>query len=178
MGKKLAENPIIVLIGLVAGIIAIYSFVTGNQNIQQVIVTNTPFPVIAETPIPQFSKAIETVNSFFTWINDAQTKEDLLNAWNIESTEFQCSEPAGCDPTGFQNFWIDWKVRYKLYDCGSNIIATEQIYYPRDPFSNSKPTDVLYRKYKLAEEDGQLKIITGENIPDPSGTCPLVISVP
>jgi hypothetical protein len=33
MGKKLAENPIIILIGLVASIIAIYSFITGSQSI-------------------------------------------------------------------------------------------------------------------------------------------------
>ena len=59
MGKKLAENSLVVLIGLVASIIAIYSFVTGIDNIAPLIfqqITQTPTftitPVVTQKPVP------------------------------------------------------------------------------------------------------------------------------
>ena len=52
MGKKLAENPLIILIGLVAGVIAICSFITGNQNIQQSLGSQAPKTGPTQTIIP------------------------------------------------------------------------------------------------------------------------------
>lgn len=141
-------------------------------------------PVIAETftplplPLPSYSAAVISVNNFFSLINNAQTADDLLGAWNLESNSFQCLEAAGCDPVKFQNFWINWKVQYRLYDCGANIVDTAQIYYPKNPLSGSSPTDWFFRRYQLIEEGGQLKINEGSKIESPDTYCPLVISVP
>ena len=136
--------------------------------------TETPPPLPPTQP--PYSAAVIAVDNFFSFINNAQTTDDLLGAWNLETSHFQCLEAANCVLATFQKFWIGWKVQYSLYDCGFNLVDTAQVYYPRDSSSGSSPIDLGFRQYQLTEENGQLKINSGTKILSPDPACPLVIS--
>lgn len=125
-----------------------------------------------------YSPAVIAVDRFFRGINEAQTAADLVSSWELESRAFQQIEPAKGDVTDFQKFWLEWKVQYELYDCGSNTVATAQIYYPRNPNSTATPLRQFYQEYTLVQEDGQLKIDSSNRIASPGPSCRSVILVP
>jgi hypothetical protein len=133
------------------------------------------------TPTLALSNAILTLNNFYSWINNAQNKDDLRKAWDLETSGpngLQCREASGCQYSKFQDSWWLWKVQYKLYDCGSNLVDVELRYYKRDPSIATAPTAPIYVRYQLVEAAGELKIDKGQKIGSPGVDCTLVISVP
>ena len=134
-----------------------------------------------ETPTKSFSNAILVMNNFYDWINNARNRDDLLKSWNLETSGpngLQCNEVSGCDFSKFSDFWLQWNVQYKLYDCGSNIVDTEQSYYDKDPKLATTPTTPAFVRYQLVEDQGELKLNRGTIIEAPGADCKLEISVP
>lgn len=132
-------------------------------------------------PTPTLSNAIVAVNNFYRWVNDAQTRDDLKKAWDLETSGpagLQCREASACQYSNFQDSWWVWKVQYKLYDCGSNQVDAELRYYKRDTSIATAPTDPIYVRYQLVEAEGELKIDKGQKIGAPGADCILEISVP
>jgi hypothetical protein len=132
-------------------------------------------------PTSEISKAIVAVNNFYSWINSAQNKDDLKEAWDLETsgpTGLQCREASACQYSTFQAGWWVWKVQYKLYDCSSNQVDAELRYYKRDASLATEPIDPIYVRYQLVEADGKLKIDKGQKIGAPGADCILEISVP
>jgi hypothetical protein len=133
------------------------------------------------TPTPALSNAIIVVNNFYSWINNAQNKDDLRKAWDLETSGpngLQCREASGCQYSKFQDSWWLWKVQYKLYDCSSNLVDVELRYFKRDPSITSTPIAPLYVRYQLVQVAGELKIDKGQKIGSPGADCTLAISVP
>ena len=107
-----------------------------------------------ESPI---SPAVQTVYQYFSYINNAGIDDDLQRAWDLLTTKLQCNPANQCVFDSYRDFWWKLQLRYKLYDCGSNSVAAEMIYYNRNttPNLNKKPD---YMMYELIDENGQLKL--------------------
>ena len=167
---------------------ALHTLVAMTQQYSLEIITSTPSYLPTDTPTvtftfspsatPEYSSAIKTMDNFFSLINNAQSKADLIYSWSLETSEFQCAEAAKCNLSKFQDFWMQFKVNYKLYDCGYNIVDTEQTYYPRDPLSTSGPRPSFSARYVLKEIGGQLKINNTEITLAPNPLCELRVAVP
>jgi hypothetical protein len=143
--------------------------------------TSTEVTSIEQTPMEVWSDAIKTMNKFYSWINDAGNKDDLLKSWNLETSGpngFQCREAAGCEFVRFRDIWWDLKVQYKLYDCGSNLVDVEVRTYHRDPLLASTPSAPFFVRYQLVSVSGELKINKGTGIEGPGADCELIVSVP
>jgi len=156
----------------------ILSIVTITAEPTNIIV---PTETTSPTSTPSFSEAITVMNNFYSWINDAGNKDDLMRSWNLETSGingFQCREAAGCDFKKFSDFWFDLKVQYKLYDCGSNLVDVEIRTYNRNPLLASTPTAPTYFRYQLVEVNSELKINKGIAIEGHGADCKLQVSVP
>ena len=91
MGKKIAENPIIILIGLLASTIAIFAFVTGIADIPTII-SGTPTP----EPTPTLEKPTpEPI------IEPSSTPDMSATNWNLS---FVYEFPLG--------YWVDGEHTY------------------------------------------------------------------
>ncbi len=175
MGKKLAEHPIVVLIGFIASVIGIYMFISGKQNIRDALDIRLPVakPTAFLTPTLIPVSGIFDVSFFFHWINYTGSKgtqfDDsmLLSAWDITTADFRCKEYAQCDYEAFRDFWLDWKVEATLYECSSNVVDAEQTYYPKNETSGLQPIGPFFRRYILIEEGGVLKINEAADIQGP-----------
>lgn len=131
--------------------------------------------------IPAGSNAVVVVSNFYSWVNNAQNKDDFRKAWELETSGpngLQCREASACQYSKFQDSWWLWKVQYKLYDCGSNVVDAELRYYRRDPGIASASITPIYVRYQLVEVAGELKIDKGQEIGHPGADCILAISVP
>ena len=103
------------------------------------------------------SPAVQTVDQYFKYINNAGIDDDLQRAWNLLTTKLQCNPTNQCVFDSYRDFWWKLQAHYKLYDCGSNTVSAEIIYYNRNATPNlGKSPD--YMSYELLEEDGQLKL--------------------
>jgi len=103
------------------------------------------------------SPAVQTVDQYFKYINNAGIDDDLQRAWSLLTTKLQCNPSNQCVFDSYRDFWWKLQAHYKLYDCSSNTVAAEIIYYNRNATPNlSKTPD--YMMYELLEEDGQLKL--------------------
>jgi len=163
----------------------IYATETAESRLTQFALSATPNPESTSTPIlsptPQYSDAIVVIENFYGWINESGNMADLIRSWNLETSGengFQCKEAAGCSFSQFQDDWWKWKVLYKLYDCGSNIVDAKLQTYSRDPILATTPGSPFYIRYQLADVAGQLKINGGVPIEGPGADCPLIISSP
>lgn len=143
--------------------------------------TDTPIPpteIITPTPTElALSPAIQVTDQYFRHINNAAIKDDLSRAWDLMTQKLQCNPSDLCNFITYRDYWWGLQVHYKLYDCGSNIVATELVYYARgtQPLEGGKPS---YLRYTLAEEDSQLKLYGAENIDGISAYCPLAVTYP
>ena len=137
-----------------------------------VISTDTP-PVQANL----LSPAIQTMDQYYKYINNAGISDDLIRAWNLMTVKLQCNPSDQCNFENYRNWWWKQQVQYKLYDCGLNIVDTELIYYSRNtlPNLNKKPD---YVRYELIEENGHLKLNSGDIVTGVSAYCELAVSVP
>ena len=143
--------------------------------------TDTPIAALEGTPTESLTDAIIVMNNFYSWINNAGNKDDLLKSWNLETSGlngFQCREAAGCEFARFRDIWWELKVQYKLYDCGSNLVDVEVRTYHRDPLLASTPNPPFFVRYELVNVNGELLINRGTGIEGPSADCELAVSVP
>lgn len=145
--------------------------------------TPSPTPTLPPTPTqtPAYSDAIIVMNNFFSWINDAGNKEDLRRSWDLETSGaygLQCREAAGCEFSNFQDWWWQWNVQYKLYDCGFNIVDAELSYYSRDPLLATTPSTPIFMRHQLIDDHGQLKLNRVDYIEGSGADCHLTITAP
>lgn len=118
-------------------------------------------PALTSTPAPLKSTStfVETVDAFYRKINEAQSKEDLLLAFNLLTTMAMGNPkivPLG-DVSKFQDKWWELKVSYKLYDCGENVVFAEETLYPRSDSSPVTPTAPHFMRFDLMQsEEGTL----------------------
>lgn len=84
--NKLSEHPIIVILGLISSVIAIFAFITGIQDIFDVGAVISPEP--SETPTRQFTNIIEanasstptqTPESVKTNLSELESKYSIVN---------------------------------------------------------------------------------------------------
>ena len=119
----------------------------------------TPAPVYLPTlaPTDAASSAVAMIDSFYTVINTAQTKDDLSKLWNMLTLDEQCNALYQCNMDRFQDKLWQAKGPYRLYDCGSNIIVAEETRYPQSDSSSATPDAPRFWHYELMQtEDGFL----------------------
>ncbi len=152
---------------------ALYAFYVQDQaGSYPNLVKNVPQQ--AETPAPGdgSSAAVQVVEFYFQNINNATQPDDLIHSWNLLTTRLQNS-PNGRF-TNFRDFWWQWYVSYRIYDCGSSIVSVEYRLEQRDPSSFLSPSQEFVR-YILTEEKGQLKIDEGIVIDSLGSECTLAV---
>jgi len=137
-------------------------------------------PSIDITPTGSLSNAVIVVSKFYDWINEATTKDDFLRSWKLETegiNGMQCTD-SHCDFSKFADYWWEWKVTYKLYNCGSNIVHAGVQYYPRYSVSAATLTAPYHIRFRLLEVDGELKLNDLTVVEGPGAECKLELSVP
>ena len=135
----------------------------------------TPFAakVPTMTPVGSVSNAVETIDTFYILINDAQTENDLIQPWHMMTLEEQCNPRDQCSSYRFQDRWWPNKVLYKLYDCGFNSVVAEEMQYPRDA-DVSAAGNAQYWKYQLVESEEAMLISDIHKAQVPGNNCVLV----
>ena len=144
--------------------------------------TASPTPTPTPTPTLTLSNAVLTLNEFYSSINNATTPDELVRSWNLETSGpdggFQCREPSACKFSYFRDWWWNWIVKYKLYDCGGNAADVEEwLYYRNKPTSGSS-TNPTYLRQEVVADQGQWKIDRGSVLKAPEFACSLVITSP
>ena len=126
------------------------------------------------TPVGYVPNAVETLDTFYTLINDAQTENDLIQPWHMLTLEEQCNPRDQCSSYRFQDRWWPNKVLYKLYDCGLNNVVAEEMQYPRD-VDASAAGNAQYWKYQLIETEETILISDIRKAQIPGDDCALMI---
>ena len=125
------------------------------------------------TPSGSGLSVIRTMETYYSLINDAQTKDDLTEPWNMWTLDAQCNPREQCSLFRFED--IRWPIRviYKLYDCGSNRVIAEEMPYPRDA-DESAIGNTEYWKYQLGEFDEVMMISDVRKSQPPGEDCVLI----
>ena len=177
--KSLADKSFFAWIGIIASLIAIYAFITGNQDIHDELYSYfsigqpTVLPTIEYPPIPDTT----ILAMYFGWVNQASSKNSQYNdtmlsyAWEFTTEDYRCKEFTQCGYEAFRDYWLTWKVQATLYECGSSIVDAEQTYYPKDETSGLQPVGPIFRRYIMTERPVQIKEAV-----DIQGPCILYIS--
>jgi hypothetical protein len=124
------------------------------------------------------SPAAELVDQYYRYINGAHNSDELGKAWSLATLNFKCNPSDRCNFVQYQDYWWQFKLQYKLYDCGADTIDSELIYYARKaagPIASARPE---YLRYKLIEDNGQLKLNSADAIEQIGADCKLAVSVP
>lgn len=124
------------------------------------------------------SPAIQTMDQYYRYINEARNSDDLGKAWDLLTINLKCNPSDRCNFIQYQDYWWQFRIQYKLYDCGSNTIDTEVIYYARKSSGPISLARADLTRYQLIDEKGQLKLNSGEAIDQVGATCKLAVSVP
>ena len=135
--------------------------------------TSTPTP--APAPADAISPAVATIDTFYQYINDAQSPNDLGKPWDMYTLEAMCNPRDYCDLTIFTDRWWSSKLNYRLYDCGNNRVIAEEMRYPRDNDSTVAPAKPQYWKYQLIEVEGRWMIDDTSARKSLDAECMLVI---
>jgi hypothetical protein len=119
----------------------------------------------AFTPVPTappatdtISPAVITVDMFYTFVNEAQSPEELGLPWNMLTLDEQCNPRDKCELTNFTNTWWESKALYKLYSCDTNIVVVEEMRYSRDANRPIAMIDSRYWTFELVDNGGLLLI--------------------
>jgi hypothetical protein len=134
--------------------------------------TPTPAPVADDAAI---SPAVITVDMFYTFINAAQSPEELGLPWNMLSLDEQCNPRDKCELTNFTNTWWASKAAYRLYGCETNIVVVEEMLYARDAAQPSAMTDARFWTFELTESNGLFLINKRYPVKEPGEECVLAI---
>ena len=134
--------------------------------------TSTPAPVADDSAI---SPAVISVDMFYTFINAAQTPEELSLSWNMLTLEEQCNPRDKCELTNFTNTWWESKAAYMLYNCGTDIVVVEEMLYDRDAAQPSVMTDSRFWTFELVDSSGLFLINKRYPVKAPGEECVLAI---
>lgn len=134
--------------------------------------TPTPPPVADEAAV---SPAVITVDMFYTFINTAQSPEELGLPWNMLSLDEQCNPRDKCELTNFTNTWWASKAAYRLYSCDTDIVVVEEMLYGRDAAQPSEMTNARFWTFELAESSGLFLINKRYPVNKPGEECVLAI---
>ncbi len=134
--------------------------------------TPTPAPVADDSAI---SPAVITVDMFYTFINAAQSPEELGLPWNMLSLEEQCNPRDNCELTNFTNTWWASKAVYRLYGCDTDTVVVEELLYARDAAQPTTMTDAHFWTFELTENSGLFLINKRSPINEPGEECVLAI---
>ncbi len=145
---------------------------TPTETASLPIQSSTPTPTVIALP-----PAIQVMDQYYKYINHASIPSDLSRAWDLLTQKLQCNSSDQCKFENYRDFWWGQQVNYRLYDCGSNKVDTELIYYTRNsqPLANKAP---VYLRYTLVDDNGQLKVNAGESTNGISAYCTLAVSYP
>jgi hypothetical protein len=121
--------------------------------------------------------AVQTVQQYFNYINNAGIRDDLNRAWDLMTNKLQCNKSDQCNVEHYKDFWWKLQVQYQLFDCGSNQVAAKLIYYTRGSKPNSSGSPA-YLVYDLLDENGELKLNSAKIDTGISTYCELSISFP
>jgi hypothetical protein len=141
-------------------------------------VVSSPTQTIISAPTETaLSPAIQVVDQYYKYINNAAIDDDLSRAWDLLTRKLQCNPSDQCNFETYKNYWWGLQVHYKLYDCGSNIIDAELNHFLRglQPLEDITP---VYLQIILTEEVGQLKLYSAENVDGISAYCPQAVTYP
>ena len=133
----------------------------------------TPAPT--STPVGAISPAVRALDEYYREINEARSQNDFNKPWDMLTNQEQCNFRYKCELSYFQDFWGKSKVRYRLYDCGSDRVLAEEMYYPREGDSNSAVTGTKFWKFQLVELEGRWMIDDTSAKQGPLAECSLVI---
>lgn len=125
-----------------------------------------------------FSSSVETVDQYYRYINNAGNSDDLGKAWAMMMPTLKCNPGDRCNFVRFQSHWWQLKAQYKLYECGSNTINAEVIYYPRKSAGPHSSAQTEFIQYQVVDENGQMKLDKGELIEEIDAECTLAVTVP
>ena len=134
--------------------------------------TPTPAPTANASAV---SQAVVAVDMFYTFINVAQTQDDLGLPWGMLTNEAQCNAIDKCEMSAFQGRWWESKIIYRLYGCGANTVLVEGMLYPRTDDAPAKMTDPDYWTYKLSDTGGVLLISKISSSNAPGADCVLAL---
>jgi hypothetical protein len=131
-------------------------------------------PSATENALPT---AVQTLDQYFGYINDAGIPDDLRAAWDLLTPTLQCNPSDQCNFVHYRDFWWQFQVQYKLYDCDANVVTAELIYYSRGGQPNPSRSPA-YVTYELLNENSQLKLESAKKATGVSAFCELAVSVP
>lgn len=136
-----------------------------------------PAPTSTPAPLGSTSAYVETVDTFYRKINEAQTEADVLLAFNLLTTMAMGNSkivPLG-DASRFQQKWWKVKVSYKLYDCGENVVFAEETLYPRSDSSPVTPTPPHFVRFDIMQNEEGILISNITRADAPGEGCVLVL---
>jgi len=115
---------------------------------------------VTPTPVEPNLRSVETVEAFYMLVNNAQTEDDIKEAWNMLADNEQCNARYKCQYPIFQKLWWQWKTDYKLYDCGDNQVYAEVVRYPGDGNPSTDSAKTQSWMIKLVEMENNMMIDT------------------
>lgn len=135
-----------------------------------------PCTQVTPTSVPsnQLSPAVQIVDFHFRFINLAKDKDELIQSWNLMTSNLQCNPSDQCQFANFQNWWWQWHVAYEIYDCSSDTVIVRYSLAPRNNPSSTSAT-IYYERYTLVEDSGNLKIDRGQLVDGIDNGCIPVI---
>jgi hypothetical protein len=142
MGKKLANNSLIVIVGFIASVIAIYSFLTGNQSLDR---------ILAATPTPSLADGLDIENLAFC---ESQFFDRILETCTVSQNSF---------PKGIGQIYASWTYRgnysgeytRRWY---SNDVYLDHLTRPDQRWGLDGQTDYTFISYERGFEIGEYKL--------------------
>ena len=134
---------------------------------------------VGTTPVQQtdgdLSLSVQKLDVFYTGINEAQSKDEFYAPWDMLTSRTQCFPRYACDISYFQDWWWQWKVAYKLYDCGSNRVIAEELRYPRTGSAAAEEIKPQFWRYEMVVSDERWMINEIKFSQPPGSECPLAL---
>ena len=136
-----------------------------------------PAPTPTPAPIGTTSAFVETVDTFYRRINEAQSEVDVLLAFNLLTTMAMGNPKIVplADVSKFQDKWWELKVSYKLYDCGEDVVFAEETLYPRSDSSPVTSTPPHFMRFDLVQSEEGILISNITRADAPRESCVLVL---
>lgn len=159
-------------LGLVIGI-ALYS------RMPALTASPTPSPTLTPNTFfeTDFATVVDVVWIYFNNITDATEKEQIINSWNMLTTDLQNKLHDQGQPESFLEYWWQWHVTSKIYFCDSNTVIVEYRLAPRNQPSSLEATE-RYERFYVVKENGQLKIDEIDPVSGVDPSCTFEIDGP
>jgi hypothetical protein len=150
-----------------------------DGHMPTLIASPTPSPTLSSETTPEVvvETVVDVVWAYFHKINNATEKEQIINSWNMLTTDQQNNSQDQGQPENFLAFWWQWHVIYKIYYCDPYTVIVEYRLIPRNQESAPQETE-RYERYRVIEDHGQLKINQVEPTSGVNPACTFVIDAP